>query len=119
MQVTDDMVLAAAKIINPRAFDEAAYNASHGFGDPSREAAINLAMTKAREAINAAMSAMRPTHRHIMRGSQYTEIGRGFAQVSIHPIEEMTAVVIYRGIKGGPYWVRNAVEFDDGRFEIL
>lgn len=61
----------------------------------------------------------KPTHRHIMRGSQYIEIGRGFAQVSRHPIEEMTAVVVYRGINGGSLWVRNAVEFDDGRFEIL
>ncbi len=52
------------------------------------------------------------------RGSTITEIGRGFAQVAEHPIEEMTAVVIYRG-DDGYFWVRNAVEFDDGRFAPL
>lgn len=57
--------------------------------------------------------------RHKKRGSIVTEIARGFAQVSHHPIEEMTAVVIYRHDKDGRYWVRNAVEFDDGRFEAL
>lgn len=56
--------------------------------------------------------------RHRKRGTYYEEIGRGFAQVSHHPIEEMTAVVIYRGMDGA-LWVRNAVEFDDGRFEDL
>ena len=54
--------------------------------------------------------------RHKKRGSMYLEIGRGFAKVSHHPIEEMTAVVVYRGTDG-KLWVRNAVEFDDGRFE--
>jgi hypothetical protein len=57
--------------------------------------------------------------RHKKRGSVVTEIARGFAQVSHHPIEEMTAVVIYRHDADGRYWVRNAVEFDDGRFESV
>ncbi len=57
-----------------------------------------------------------PKWRHLKRGSVVTEIARGFAQVSEHPIEEMTAVVIYRHDADGLYWVRNAVEFDDGRF---
>lgn len=55
--------------------------------------------------------------RHKKRGSTVTEVARGFAQVSAHPIEEMTAVVIYK--HDGHWWVRNAVEFDDGRFEPL
>jgi hypothetical protein len=59
-----------------------------------------------------------PQWRHKKRGTIYTEIGRGFAQVSVHPIEECTAVVVYRGERGD-LWVRNAVEFDDGRFEPL
>jgi hypothetical protein len=59
-----------------------------------------------------------PFWRHKKRGSVYVEIGRGFAQVSHHPIEEMTTVVIYQD-KNGRLWVRNAVEFDDGRFEPL
>lgn len=72
-----------------------------------------------RAAITAALAAMwRPTHRHKKRGTSYMEVGRGFAQVSDHPIEEMTAVSIYRGADG-LLWVRNAVEFDDGRFETL
>jgi hypothetical protein len=37
--------------------------------------------------------------------------------VSVHPIEEMSAVVIYE--HDGALWVRNAVEFDDGRFEKI
>lgn len=57
-----------------------------------------------------------PKWQHIKRGSIVTEIARGFAQVSHHPIEEMTAVVIYRHDADGHWWVRNAVEFDDGRF---
>lgn len=58
-----------------------------------------------------------PKWRHLKRGSVVTEIARGFAQVAHHPIEEMTAVVIYKHDADGVYWVRNAVEFDDGRFE--
>lgn len=58
-----------------------------------------------------------PKWRHLKRGSIVTEIARGFAQVAHHPIEEMTCVVIYRHDEDGRYWVRNAVEFDDGRFE--
>jgi hypothetical protein len=58
-----------------------------------------------------------PTHRHLKSGHLVREIGRGFAQVSIHPIEEMTGVSIYE--HDGRLWVRNAVEFDDGRFEEL
>jgi len=58
-----------------------------------------------------------PKWRHLKRGSIVTEVARGFAQVAHHPIEEMTCVVIYRHDEDGRYWVRNAVEFDDGRFE--
>ena len=57
-----------------------------------------------------------PFWRHKKRGTLHDEIGRGFAQVTTHPIEDMTAVVIYRD-ENGCMWVRNAVEFDDGRFE--
>lgn len=57
--------------------------------------------------------------KHKKRGSIVTEIARGFAQVSHHPIEEMTGVVIYRHDADGRWWVRNAVEFDDGRFEAV
>jgi len=57
-----------------------------------------------------------PRSKHLKRGSVVTEIARGFAQVAHHPIEEMTAVVIYRHDEDGLFWVRNAVEFDDGRF---
>jgi hypothetical protein len=60
----------------------------------------------------------RPTHRHVQRGTEYVEIARGAAQVSHHPIEDYTAVSIYRD-REGQWWVRNAVEFDDGRFVAL
>ena len=56
-----------------------------------------------------------PRWRHLVRGTTDTEIGRGFASISKMPIEDYTAVVIYRG-EDGVLWVRNAVEFDDGRF---
>lgn len=69
------------------------------------------------EPSEAAMREKLPLWRHKKRGSVVREIGRGFAQVSIHPIEEMTAVVIYE--HDGVLWVRNAVEFDDGRFEPI
>jgi hypothetical protein len=65
-----------------------------------------------------AQSTPQPRWRHLKRGTEYTEIGRGFAQCAWAPIEEMTAVVIYRG-HDGSLWVRNAVEFDDGRFEAI
>lgn len=60
-----------------------------------------------------------PHYRHKKRGSIVREVARGFAQVAHHPIEEMTAVVIYQHVGDGKWWVRNAVEFDDGRFEPL
>ena len=63
------------------------------------------------------VEARKETHKHLKSGHIVREIGRGFAQVSVHPIEEMTAVSIYE--HDGRLWVRNAVEFDDGRFEPL
>lgn len=67
--------------------------------------------------VTALAPAEQPTHRHLNSGHLVREIGRGFAQVSAHPIKEMTAVSIYE--HGGQLWVRNAVEFDDGRFADL
>lgn len=52
--------------------------------------------------------------KHVARGSIVTEIGRGRAQVSRVPINEMSRVVVYE--HDGNLWVRNALEFDDGRF---
>jgi hypothetical protein len=71
----------------------------------------------AMEAFRAGEEAL-PKWRHKKRGTAYTEVGRGFASISQMPIEDHTAVVIYRG-EDGILWVRNAVEFDDGRFEEL
>jgi hypothetical protein len=72
---------------------------------------------RSRQAAEASVAESRPQWRHIKRGSIVTEVGRGLAQVSVHPIEEMSAVVIYE--HDGALWVRNAVEFDDGRFEKI
>lgn len=82
--------------------------------------AARVALSAAPAAPSAPPSAgeWQPTHRHLKRGTTYREVARGFAQVAAHPIEEMTAVTIYQG-KDGVYWVRNAVEFDDGRFAAL
>lgn len=57
------------------------------------------------------------THRHLKTGHIVTELYRGFAQVSKYPINEMSPVVIYE--HNDKYWVRNAIEFDDGRFEKI
>jgi hypothetical protein len=56
--------------------------------------------------------------RHKKRGTIYREIGRGFASIADMPINDYTGVVIYQGTDG-VMWVRNAVEFDDGRFEQI
>lgn len=82
-----------------------------------RDRAYEQGYTDAMEMFSAAEKA-RPKWRHKKRNTFYTEVGRGFAQVSHHPIEDYTAVVIYRDADG-VLWVRNAVEFDDGRFEEL
>ena len=61
-----------------------------------------------------------PTHKHIKRGTTYTEIGRGELQVSTTPgCSDGDAVVIYRGANG-LWWVRPSAEFDDPtRFEPI
>lgn len=51
--------------------------------------------------------------RHVVRGSLYTEIGRG--QLQLVGDADYTRVVIYRG-SNGDLWVRPEYEFDDGRF---
>jgi hypothetical protein len=53
-----------------------------------------------------------PTHRHLKSGRKYQVLMRG--QDSDKGVE----VVIYRGV-GGHVWVREAAEFDDGRFEPI
>lgn len=73
----------------------------------------------AREALALLPQKSERRWQHVKRGSTVTEIGRGFAQVAAYPIEEMTAVVLYRHDADGTLWVRNAVEFDDGRFVSL
>lgn len=58
--------------------------------------------------------------RHVERGSEYEEVGRGLAQCSTGPINEGDVVVIYQSTTSdqGP-WVRREVEFEDGRFEEI
>ena len=100
--------------------DEIALYAMHkiealqGLNEVQRKARIQLivfaAITRAQQTL--------PRWRHLKRGNEYIEIGRGFAQCSWAPIEEMTCVVIYQGLDDR-LWVRNAVEFDDGRFEPI
>jgi len=52
-------------------------------------------------------------YRHKKRGTEYTLIGVGRAQGTLH---DEDPVVLYRGDDGG-LWVRHQVEFCDGRFE--
>lgn len=53
--------------------------------------------------------------RHKKRGTEYTLIGVGRAQGTLH---DEDPVVLYRGDDGG-LWVRHQVEFCDGRFEEI
>lgn len=54
--------------------------------------------------------------RHKVRGSTYTEVGRGCLQSTVHDFDYMP-VVIYRADVNGTLWVRPVAEFEDGRFE--
>ncbi len=60
-----------------------------------------------------------PRWRHKKRGTTYVEIGRGKLTGGMAPISEFEPVVIYRADADGTLWVRDAAEFDDGRFEFI
>lgn len=51
-------------------------------------------------------------YRH-RKGGMYRIIARGFLE------RDLTPVVIYQSLDNDKYWVRPAMEFDDGRFEAL
>lgn len=52
--------------------------------------------------------------RHVKRGTEYNVTAAGIVQCAA-PIEDMTAVLIYRA-DNGQHWVRPIPEFEDGRF---
>jgi hypothetical protein len=60
-----------------------------------------------------------PRWRHKKRGTTYTEIGRGELQtMDAGGLTNGEPMVIYRG-SDGKLWVRDVVEFEDGRFEFV
>lgn len=67
-------------------------------------------------------AAPRQRWRHKVRGTSYTEIGRGELQMSGSAdetaISEGDRMVVYRG-EDGKFWVRLEREFEDGRFDKL
>ena len=57
--------------------------------------------------------------RHKKRGSTYDEIGTARLQVSDPgALRDMEEMIVYRG-SDGAMWVRPALEFHDGRFEVV
>lgn len=56
--------------------------------------------------------------RHKKRGTVYEEIGRAELQTSEDYVVEGDTVVVYRG-EDGKLWAREALEFEDGRFEEI
>jgi hypothetical protein len=59
-----------------------------------------------------------PTHRHLARGTLYTELHRGLWQTSV-PLGDMAELVTYRGADG-KIWHRPPAAFDDEqRFALV
>lgn len=71
------------------------------------------------------LTAWRPTHQHLKRGSTYRVIGEAEAQVSVAGRSDFPAtarligdgdkLTVYQG-EDGKLWVRFSDEFNDGRF---
>lgn len=67
----------------------------------------------------SAPAAVRPRWKHKKRGTTYTEIGRGKLQsMDCGGLSDLEPMVIYQG-DDGQIWVRDQVEFEDGRFEFV
>lgn len=62
--------------------------------------------------------AWRPTHRHLVRGTEYEFLGLGRAQCSQSGLLDDEHVAIYRG-EDGSLWARRLAEWTDGRFERI
>lgn len=89
--------------------------------DSGGNAQLDMAIDRvlASPATAQARSAVEPTHRHVRRGTEYVEIGRGELQSSITLREGDEPLVVYRSVDDGRIWIRPASEFDDGRFEAI
>jgi hypothetical protein len=59
-----------------------------------------------------------PQYRHRMRETEYQVLGVGTLQISTKSLQDNDRVVVYRD-KEGNLWVRELMEFHDGRFEVV
>lgn len=59
---------------------------------------------------------IKPTHRHVKRGTEYQHIGTARIQTDV-PLQDMDRVEVYIGRGDDDLWARRQVEFHDGRFE--
>ena len=59
----------------------------------------------------------KPTHRHVLRGTEYMEAGEAILQTDF-PLTDHTLLVLYKD-KTGRIYARRPVDFEDGRFVCL
>lgn len=61
---------------------------------------------------------IKPTHRHVKRGTEYQHIGTARIQSDV-PLQDMDRVEVYLGSGDDDLWARRQVEFHDGRFAAI
>ena len=59
----------------------------------------------------------KPTHRHVLRGTEYMEAGEATLQTDV-PLHDHAPLVLYQD-KTGRIYARTPMEFEDGRFVCL
>lgn len=115
-----DPIEAAAKAIDPLAFQPAGSCNPRGYEGHTQAELSRVIAARRKHAIHVAnkvIAAHRdaqdlPTHQH-RKGGLYRELMRGQHERDLAP------VVVYKSMNDGRIWVRYADEFDDGRFTPL